>query len=80
VLWPNGAAVRFHGDGKYGGGHVTYYCGRRVWQYRIAYGTGFVALPFFSQEPCSIEAVAIAGEDGWRVSVAIYRALTHCRC
>jgi hypothetical protein len=70
VPYPSGVAVRFHG-----GGYVTFYCGRSAWGWRRNWDTGFHVLPFVRQEPCVVEAVALARDDGWRASVAIYKAM-----
>jgi hypothetical protein len=70
VPYPSGVAVRFHGNG-----YVTFYCGRSAWSWRRYWDTGFHLLPFVRQEPCVVEAVALARDDGWRASVAIYKAM-----
>jgi hypothetical protein len=70
VPYPSGVAVRFHGNG-----YVTFYCGRSAWGWRRFWDTGFHVLSFARQEPCVVEAVALARDDGWRASVAIYKAV-----
>src|SRR5829696_1947009 len=69
VPYPRGAAVRFHGYG-----HVTFECGATRWSTRVFYDTGFSVLQFVSQEPCIVEAVALAPDER-RASVAIYKAM-----